>query len=349
MWVYWLVFFLILSCGAIHKFKLTKSYDLSFWFCGFVLFFMTAFKAEGVDNDYLTYLNAITENWGVREPAFAFISYFSYELIGSTRLVFIVFSFLIVFLLFYGLKKIAHYFYLSLLVYYSFYFSVYGFNAIRAGVGIGFLFFALRYWVQNRSGMVLFFLTMASLFHFSFFIFFPLYLVVKDDTKNVKIFISLVPIGYLAYFIKIDVFSLLMYIPFSQIQEMIFLYNEFGKDVLPNANVFGLLLVIRLFIFIFLIFYRESLAKKFEGFYLYFKLYSLGLFFFVFFSGFKSGAFRTAELFWVTECLLLPMLITLFKPRWFGIFILIFLSIFMMVLTFILSDFLRPFNFNFDL
>lgn len=349
MWVYWIIFFLIVSLGAFNKYKLTKSTDLSFWFFGFVLFFMTAFKAEGVDNDYLTYLNAITGNWGVREPAFALISYFSYDIIGSTRLVFIVFSFLIVFLLFFGLRKLAPYFYLSLLVYYSFYFSVYGFNAIRAGVGIGFLFFALRYWVQNRSGIVLFFLTMASLFHFSFFIFFPLYLIVKDDKKNLNIFISLVPIGYLAYFIKIDVFSLLMNIPFSQIQEMIILYNEFGKDVLPNANVFGLLVVIRIFIFIFLIFYRESLAKRFEGFYLYFKLYSLGLFFFVFFSGFKSGAFRTAELFWVTECLLLPMLISRFNPRWFGVLMLIFLSAFMMVLTYILSDFLRPYNFSFDL
>lgn len=349
MWVYWLVFFLIVCFGAIYKYKLTKVSSWLFWFLGFLLFFLTAFRAEGVDNDYVTYLMAIKENWGIREPAFAAISYISYDLLGSTKLVFVIFAIFIVTLLFFGLKRVTPFFYLSLLVYYAFYFSVYGFNAIRAGVGIGFLFFALKYWILNKKRMVFFFLTLASLFHFSFFIFFPLYFFVKDDSKHLKVFISLVPLGYLAYFIKVDVFSLLMMIPFPEIQQVVILYDEVGKDVIANANVFGLLIVIRLLFFCALIAYREPLSNRFVGFNLYFKLYCIGLFFFVFFSGFKSGAFRTAELFWVTECLLLPMFVVLFNPRWFGTLMIIILCLFMMVITYILSDFLRPFNFNFDL
>ncbi|CAM4029827.1 EpsG family protein [Flavobacterium weaverense] len=349
MWVYFLLFFLILFFGAFYKYKLTKSSVWFFWILGFILFFITAFRAEGVDNDYVTYLMAITENWGIREPAFTFISYLSYNLLGSTKLVFVIFAALIIPLLFFGLKGIARFFYLSLLIYYSFYFSVYGFNAIRAGVGIGLFFFALKYWIQRKKKVVFFFLTLASLFHFSFVIFFPLYFLVKDDSKHLKIFIGLIPIAYLAYFVKLDVLSLLLMIPFPQLQQLVILYDEVGKDVVANANVFGFLILIRLLILFWLVIYREFLASRFDGFYIYLKLYSIGFFFFIFFSGFKSGAFRTAELFWVNECLLLPMFVVLFNPRWFGTLILILLCVCMMFFTYILSDFLRPFNFNFDL
>src|SRR3954467_523143 len=140
MWVYWGVFFLIVFFGAISNYKLSKKSAWLFFFLWLVLFSLAAFRAEGVDNDYANYLMTIKDKWGITEPSFYLISYVCYDLLGSTKLVFIVYALFSVSLLFFSLKKLSPFFFLSLAVYYSTSYVVHDLNAIRAGVAVGFTF-----------------------------------------------------------------------------------------------------------------------------------------------------------------------------------------------------------------
>lgn len=349
MWVYWVIFFLIVSFGAIYKYRLTKSSVWLFFFLGFVFFFIAAFRAEGVDNDYANYLLCITVGSGMRDQSFNFIAYVCYNILGSARLVFVIYALLSVSLLFFGLKKLAPYFFLSIMVYYSTSYVVHDLNAIRAGVAVGFVFFAIHYWINDRMWKTFLFLALATFFHSTFSLFFVLYFILKDNKRYLIGYILLVPIGYFAYFARIDALSLLLKIPILEVQTMAVAYNDWNKDLVSTVNVFSVLVLIKMLIFSVLVLYRKLLSEEYQGFYLYFKMYSLGLFFLIFFAALPGAAFRISDMLWVSECLLLPMLIKIINPRWVVTLLIILLCVFFVWLNYIQSNFVRPYEFNFEL
>lgn len=349
MWVYWIIFFLIIGLGSIYNYKLTRKSLWLFFFLWFVLFFIAAFRAEGVDNDYYNYLEAIKGNGTFTEPSFSLISYICYDLLGSTKLVFITYALLSVSLLFYGLKKLSIYFFLSLAVYYSTSYVVHDMNAIRAGVGVGFILFALDEWIKGNAKKTFLFIFLATFFHISFLMFFLFYFILKDNSKFLIVFILLVPLAYFSYFLRIDALSLLLMVPISQVKILALSYSEWNKDLVSSVNVFSIFILIKLIIFFTLIISIKRLSARFNGFYLYFKMYSLGLFMLIFLAALPGAAFRVSDLLWISESLLLPMLTILINPRWVVTFLVIFLCLFMVWLNYVQSDFVRPYNFNFEL
>jgi hypothetical protein len=349
MWVYWLIFFLIVSFGAIYKYKLTKSSSWLFWFLWFVLFLIAAFRAEGVDNDYLNYIKVIKGDGGFTEPSFSLISYICYDLLGSTKLVFITYALLSVSLLFIGLKKLSPYFFLSLAIYYSTSYVIHDLNAIRAGVGVGFMFLAMYHWINGRIGKTFLFFFIATFFHISFLMFFLFYFLLKDNKSYLIFYILLIPVAYFAYFIRIDALSILLMIPIPQVQNLALAYSEWNIDVVSSVNVFSVFVIIKLSIFITLVVFRNHLGSKFKGFHLFLKMYSLGLFLLIFLAALPGAAFRVSDLLWVSECLLLPMLVVVVNPRWVITGLIIIFCVLMVWLNYIHSDFVRPYNFNFEL
>lgn len=349
MWVYWLIFFLIIGPSAFYKFKLTNhSLWLSFllWF---VLFFIAAFRADGVDNDYLNYLRAIQGDGEFTEPSFSIISYVCYDLFDSTKLVFVTYAFLSVSLLLVGLKDLSPYFFLSLAVYYSTSYVIHDLNQIRAGVGVGFMFLALKYWINGRMSMTLILISLATFFHISFLMFFFFYFIIKDDKKYLSFYFLLIPIAYLTFFLSVDALSILLKIPIPQVQNLALAYSEWNIDLVSSVNVFSTIVIIKLIILIIIWIFRDDLGKQYQGFYLYFKMYSTGLFMLIFLAALPGAAFRTADLFWVSECLLIPMFLNLVRPRWVVTLLILSFCLIMVWLNYVHSNFVRPYDFNFDL
>jgi hypothetical protein len=349
MWVYWIIFFLIVTLGAFYKFKLSKKNIWLFLFLWFVLFFIAAFRDEGVDNDYLNYLTAIKGDGAFNEPSFLLISYICYDLLGSTKLVFITYSFLSVSLLFYGLKKLSIYFFLSLAIYYSTSYVIHDLNAIRAGVGVGFILLAFDSWVKEDAKKTFIFIFLATFFHISFLMFFLFYFLLKNNNKFLTVFILLVPLAYLSYFLRIDALSLLLMVPISQVKTLALAYSEWNKEIVSSVNVFSVLILIKLMLFWTLIIFKKQLSLKLNGFYLYFKMYSLGLFLLIFLAELPGAAYRVSDLLWISECLLLPTLVILINPRWVITTLIILLCLIMVWLNYVQSDFVRPYHFNFEL
>jgi hypothetical protein len=349
MWFYFIVFFIIIGFGAIYKFKLTNQSLWLYFFLWAFLFVIAGFRGEGVDNDYENYIKAIKGDGAFTEPSFSLISYLCYDLLDSTKLVFIIYALLSVSLLFYGLKKLSPYFFLSLAVYYSTSYVIHDLNAIRAGVGVGFAFIALDHWINGRAKKTFLFLVLATFFHISFSMFFLFYFFLKDDKKFLTGYILLIPIAYFAYFIRIDALSLLMMVPIPQVQTLALAYSEWNTDVVSSVNVFSVFVVIKLLVFIILVMFKNPLSAKFKGFYLYLKMYSLGFFLLIFLAALPGAAFRSSDLLWISECLLLPMLVVVINPRWVITILIIFFCVFMVWLNYVHSDFVRPYNFNFEL
>lgn len=347
MWFYFLIFCLILVSGCFYKYKLVAENQWLFVFLWFLLFIVAAFRGENVDNDYLNYISAIKDGWGITEPSFYLISYISYDVLGSVKLVFIIYAFLSVSLMMLALKRTATYFYLSLLIYYSVSYVTHDLNQIRAAVGFGFVMLALKPWMENKTRQVMGWITLATLFHFSFMVLFPISFFVKNNSRYFACYIFAIPIVYVLYFLGINVLSLLMKIPILYVQNMAVNYSNWNIDVVSTVNVFSLLVLIKLGIISLFVAFRETLASKFYGFYLFLKLYILGFIFLIFMATLPGAAFRIADVLWVVECLILPMLVLCFKPAWLSTTFLLLLCTYWMWLNYVASDFVRPYYFDF--
>lgn len=349
MWFYFFVFFIIIGFGSIYKYKFTNQslwLYVSLWF---FLFIVAGFRGEGVDNDHGNYLMSIRDKWGITEPSFYLIAYFCYDLLGSEKLVFITYAFLSVSLLFIGLKRLAPYFFLSLAVYFASNYVIHDLNAIRSGVAVGFTLLSFNYWIDNKKRQTFTYLLLATFFHFSFAMFFLIYFILKDNKKNLNLFISLIPIAYLMYFININALSLLMMIPISYVQTLAIAYSEWNTDIVKSVNVFSVFILIKVLIVLPLIIFSKPLGARFKGFYLYLKMYILGIFFLIFLAALPGAAFRVADLLWICECLLIPMLIVIINPHWVVTILVVLLCTFLVWINYVNSEFVRPYYFDFDL
>lgn len=349
MWFYFVLFFIMVFGGAIYKYKLMNKSMLLFILLWVILFIVAAFPGKDVGNDYVNYVSAITQKWGIKEPSFYFISYICYDVLGSIGLVFVVYAFIAVSLLFLAIKRLSTLFFLSLAIYFCTFFAAHELNQIRAAVGFGFAMLSLKPWGENRMWPTIGFISLAILFHFSFMVLIPICLLVRNNNKHIIYYVLLVPLVYMLYFMGINALSVLMIVPIGYVQTMAEGYSQWKTDLASSINVFSILVMIKLALIFILLLLHKRLANMFENFYLYFKLYILGFIIFIFLAKLPGAAFRVAEIMWMTECLILPMLVYCFKPRWLAIMILLSLCTYWMWLNFVASNFVRPYYFNFNI
>lgn len=349
MWFYFTIFFFIVFLGGIYKYRLTPKNQWLYLFLWLFLFAVAAFRGENVDNDHLNYIQAIQEGWGITEPSFYFISYICYDILGSVKLVFIVYAFLSVSLLFLALKRTSDYFYLSLVIYFATFYVLHDLNQIRAAVGFGFAMLALKPWMKNKIWQTMGYIFLATIFHFSFMIFFPMYFFVRNNNKYIIPYVVAIPIVYVLYSLNIDVLSLLMKIPITYVQTMAGGYSQWQTDVASSVNVFSIMVLIKLILISMFFIFHKTLALKFAGFYLFFKLYILGLVLLILMVTLPGAAFRISEMMWMVECFILPMLIQCFKPRWLAVAIVLLFCTYWMWLNYVASNFIRPYYFDFSL
>ena len=352
---YFVLFFLIVFAGIINNFNSdfhpTVRSRVWYYFIMFLLMGVAAFRAEGVDNDMGNYLTAITDGWGITEASFYLISYFGYNILGSLRLVFLIFAVLAIGLRFSAYRKLSPHLFMTIMVYYSTFFVVHEMNQIRAAVAVGFFLWGLYYWLlPERKILVAIFMFVLSIsFHYSFILPCLFICFVKNLIRGIYVYIALIPLAYILYFTKVTPLFLLSKLGGGYIADKVSVYQEFGMGVVTQVNVFSILVLLKCLIVGLLIAFRNQLAQKHEHFYFYLKFYIIGLFFLIFFSSLPGAAFRIAEMFWVVEPLLIPLLISIFRPRYLSVFLLVVLCTYWVWLNYVASNFLRPYQFDFSL
>lgn len=102
-----------------------------------ILFFLCAFRTPGIDRDYETYISAFNGDNisnAIFEPSFIFISYIVNTFFNSNSIyIFIIYALLGVVLKSYAIKKISNFYFLSLLLYFSYFFTLHEMTQIRIG------------------------------------------------------------------------------------------------------------------------------------------------------------------------------------------------------------------------
>lgn len=308
---------------------------------------IVGFRGDDVDNDYMQYYNSIKypKSSGIAEVSFKYISNFLYSIFNTTTIVFLFYAVLGMSLKVYNIKKYTNYFWLSFLIYFCTFFILQEMNAIRAGVACGFMLLSINYWGKKDYIATLLLLLISGFFHYSFLILIPLIFLVQNNKKYLVYYILLIPIAYILYY-SIDFSIIATFFSFTYAKEKLSGYD----DEINMTNVLSTVFFIKIFLIFILYFYRKILEKKNENFYLFLKLYCIGIFIVIALAKYPAASMRFMDLFIIVELFLIPLICYLFpkKLRFIPITLIVIYSYFYFYLYIDLAKYIKDYYFIFE-
>lgn len=285
------------------------------------LILIAAFRPEGMDNDFDTYVNLINSTKDDTslnvEWSFLIISDALMTIFDNYRSVFLFYAMLGVSIKCIAMRKLSPSFFGPLCIYIGNFFIMHEFTQIRAGVAAAILLFSLHYILKGQRIYAFLCSLCATFFHYSSIAFLPvLFMPCGDlDIKKRIFWALLIPLGYILYFAHVQVTSL----PIPYIEDKIEAYQSL-RDIgfIDEVNVFNLLILLKIAVFYYLLYYYDYVKKINPAFPLCFRLMGLSLFMFCALSDLPVLSFRISELYGIVELVLFTAISFTILPKWLG-------------------------------
>lgn len=295
-------------------------YSLSrnnFYIISFLLIIAIGFRGEGVDHDYMSYVNSIGNYTTIGEPMHLLITSIISTMSLPTFVLFVAYAFIGVYCKLNVIYRLSFLPYVSIIIYLSNIILLQDINQIRAGAATSIFLLSIPYLVNREKSKFAFLILLASMFHFSALLFLILLCVSKKDFnyKSYYLWLFLPLIGYCAYYLGGQ--SIIDLIPFEPIREKLLMYKSLQDnsiDGFTEINLFNPYFIFKMFIYYFLFSKYSFLKNLNSNISLYIRIYGISLFIFP-----ALGAitpilgYRGSDLFASIEILLLPYLFVLFK------------------------------------
>lgn len=281
---------------------------------GIILIIVAAFRNEAdVVGDYSNYIIMFNNSDFNTEPAFILISALIHNFLFSEVIyLFIFYAILGVTLKFIAIRQLTEFWFLSILIYVSYFFILHELTQIRAGVAASFLLLCIKPIYERNLKYFLLFAILALSFHYSAILIFPLWFLGNKSRKEWLLFS--VPISYLIYFSGIN---FIVNIGIPGIQEKIEMYKllqELGAEGSNPINVFNLLFLARIIFFYILLWKYNLILKHNKYLPILIKIYCISLIALPVFAIIPVFGFRINEFFGVSEIILVPFLCYILKP-----------------------------------
>lgn len=336
---------LIAACALafIEKWVQKEKYILYFMI-GLCLVCLAAFRPEGMDNDFDVYFSYITDYNNpqyqlIVEPSFLWISEVFMNTFSNFRSVLFLYALLGVTFKMYAIRKLSPLLFLPLTIYIGNFFILHEFTQIRVGVAVGLIMIATSYLVNGQKKVATALIVSSALFHVSSLTIIPLLFLStsKITFKRRILWAAIIPIGYALYFMKIRLTS--MPIPF--IGEKIELYENLrDAGFIDEVNVFNILILIKIVIFYYCMYFYDIIIKHVPCFSICLKLMGISIFCFLTLTDLPVLAFRISELYGFAEIILFSSIVYTLKPRWAGALITTTLGIALLCLHSFIDDIL---------
>lgn len=326
---------------ALEEDKLTTKSKVQLLFlCGLILILFSGLRGPNVDRDQYTYkafydkaqnLSFLLNNpqkyfKTIRYEPSLQIVFSSFKSLFQNGFPIAIFSYALlgVLLKIFAIKKISDKILLSLLLYYSTIFLLQDMTQIRIGVAIGFVFLSIPTILERNLLRFSLLILLGVFFHYSVIVFAPFYFINhKKINKTFYLLILVIPI-----FLHLSNFNplyLLTKFDFGIYSEKLNAYVEMQKWRKESINMFNFSILLQImFSFIFVVF-NEKIENKYAI--ILTKIYCYGVAAFYLLSFSPVIAFRLSEVLTCVQILLLPMLLSIIKPRVVAETLLIVISI----------------------
>jgi hypothetical protein len=278
-----------------------------------ILVLISGLRNDGID--YANYLLIYNDNYKkILEPGIILVKNTSKLISNSSVVFFILFALIGVGIKFVAIYKITKLWYLTILVYSSYYFIYHDMIQIRTGIASGFLLLIIDSIYKSKWKLFTIFLIISILFHISALIFLPLCLLNKHKFNN-KLYLSIFLGSYIFVYFQINSSHL---ITFINIDQIIKLYNSYifsTKLGLRDSylNIFSFIQLIRIFIVLFLIKYFDIIKENNFYFPLLLKVYIFSICCYNIFSDLPVIAVRVSQLLGIVEIFIIPFMIYAFN------------------------------------
>ena len=310
-----------------------------------VLTFCAAFRPEGVDKDYMSYLgyysNPESGMAALTEPTFKAICSLA-RYLGFPLLIFIIYALLAIPLKAYSIVRLTPLWYMSILVWFSHLYIVQDLTQIRVAVAAAIYLFAIPYLIDGRKWRFLLCIMVAILFHYSALFLLPICIFGNKPMARWKwMLLYILPI--LCYFTSIISIELLYLIPIPFIQEKIVVYEEMIKyaDMFSELNKFNIMALFRLFAYYVLLWKCNVIAKVYPNMSIVLKIMCYSICVYSALSFFPVFAVRAQELIGVIDFVAFPLLALAFRPNWFGRLAVILYVVGVFIADMFLYDYLK--------
>lgn len=307
---------------AIFEDNLVK-YKWHIYICvGVALVLMATFRVVGNDNDSLTYeyyflnyddpLTALAV-----EFSFVLFSYFLNNFTQDVHGLFFVYALLGVTLKLVAISKTSKSLFLPLFIYLSHFFVLHDMIQMRVSVATGLFLLAINPLCEKRKRTALLLIVTAVFFHYSSLALLAAFFISnKPLTERMVWGLGLIiPVGYLAYLMGID---LITTVPIPYIGEKIEMYRQL-KDMgkYSEMAIFNNpIVLIRIFMFYTLLMFHETIYEYNKAFPLLIKIDALSFVCFFFFSSLPVLAGRLSELFSVVDIILYTNVVYICRPQY---------------------------------
>lgn len=296
-----------------------------FWTNAFLFAVIAGFRS-GIDMpDYSTYqglyfevLDSENTNYFI-EPSFQLIALVSNFLVPrEPMLLFIIYAFMGVFLKNYLILRFPIPIFLAQLVYLSNFFILHELIQIRAGIATCFLVLTIINLAKHKKKMALFYLSIATFFHLSSFVFFFLFFLNLSSFKVRNVFGFLI-ISYILYYFKLDPITLGVQFFIENFVFVKSAYFDLERAEEFGINVLGFFILTKIIIILFFLTTSANISiTKNIYFNLSFVSFVIGVCAYIGLARFPEIAVRISYTLMFFEVFLIPFIATMFKPRYYG-------------------------------
>ena len=357
MSIYIIIFFFILLLCWIPN---NKYSILLFTGLGFILTLFASLRGN-IGGDYEAYLNLYNTAKEASSQSDLFSVEFTYYYIckianflslGFMGVLFI-YDMLAISILFYAVSKLSKQFFFVILFYYSFYFFLHPMIQLRASIAAGLVLVGVLCMIKKKR--ILFYLSVliGSCFHISLLIFLPFYYLCRK--------IKLRPKFYFFFFLIAVIISKLISISGTLLSLLPEAYSFITLKLLSHqntleagignrtANIYYIMACLKILFNLFLQSKVKLLEQKEKHITYTLVIHYFAYIIYILLSDMHIVAARIAELLGIVEILLIPMLIYIFRPSYFGKILVCSISFIQLIITlfFIGGDFIKPYAFGF--
>lgn len=310
-----------------------------------------------IDNDYNSYLTIfelikMPSDYFTEYIAFSYLEPFYYLIpsiykllpFNSYVLLFVFFAFLGVGFKLLSIWKLSDNIGLSVITYFSFFFILHEMTQIRIGIASGIMLISITIIKEKNIFLFLMTILLASCFHYTSLLFLPVYFL-DSEKINRRLWAGILIVPVILYVLKIDFIQLVSILSFGifgaklKTYQAMFELGQFSEKV----NILNVRILVQMALTSLFLFYADFLQGKNKYAILLLKLSVLSLTFFILFVNLPVFAFRFQELFGVGQIILYPLIYYIVKEKYFGIFVVTFLSLLTLLFNLYYLQLLKPY------
>ncbi len=292
-----------------------------YWTLCMALIIFSASRPIGFDPDSITYEMTFLGNPDTlefSEPSYTFLINFVHLFSYDVHALFLIYAAIGITIKFYAISKLSPFFYLPLAIYFGNYYILHDYIQMRASIASAFLLLSLIPLSQGKKSLGALCFLGATFFHYSAIILFVILFFDNAPLSKMwrTILLSIIPVGVVLFFLRIDFVSIL---PIEFIQEKAEMYQQLvNKGFFEETSLKSPFIWTKAAALYYILYYYDRIAERCPYLPLLLKITGLSLLSFFAFSSVSVIAGRISELFGIVEILLFPCVCYTFKPDWAG-------------------------------